>query len=62
MKFDGVVDLFQNRKGLQKRVKLTPYGFLGLALMYHNPKAQFNGDWISLRDLGTEGQNLFFIL
>lgn len=56
MKFDGVVDLFQNRKGLEKRRKLTPYGFLGIAFMMHNPKAQFEGNWISLRSLGTEGQ------
>ena len=56
MKADGIVDLFQNRRGMQKRLKLTPYGFLGLALMYHNPKAKFQDKWVSLRELGTEGQ------
>lgn len=58
LKFDGIVDLYQNRRGLEKRVKLTPYGFLGIGFLYHNPKGQLptNGEWVSLRPLGTEGQ------
>ena len=57
-KVDGVVDLFQNRKGVEKRVKLTPYGFLGVAFLYHNPKGYFapKDKWVSLQPLGTEGQ------
>jgi hypothetical protein len=34
----------------------TPYIFGGLAFAYYNPRAQLDGEWYALRDLGTEGQ------
>jgi hypothetical protein len=34
----------------------TPYIFAGGAFLYHNPKAKYEGDWVGLRELGTEGQ------
>lgn len=34
----------------------TPYMFGGLAGFSFNPEAEFNGEWIELRPLGTEGQ------
>lgn len=34
----------------------TPYVFGGLALAYYNPKANLDGTWYVLRDMGTEGQ------
>jgi len=34
------------------------YGFLGVAGYYFNPKAQYNGDWVALQPLHTEGQGL----
>lgn len=37
---------------------LTYYGFAGVGLLYFNPKAQYNGRWVALRKLGTEGQGL----
>jgi hypothetical protein len=33
------------------------YGFAGIGVSYFNPKANYNGEWVKLRDLGTEGQN-----
>jgi hypothetical protein len=34
----------------------TPYLFGGFALFRFNPKAEFQGDWVALQPLGTEGQ------
>ncbi|MFT7589065.1 MAG: hypothetical protein ACI959_001279, partial [Limisphaerales bacterium] len=34
----------------------TPYLFTGISLIYHNPEAYYNGEWVALRPLGTEGQ------
>jgi hypothetical protein len=42
----------------EKKLKWTPYLFSGLSIFRFNPKADYNGDLISLHDLGTEGQNL----
>ncbi len=36
---------------------LRAYAFVGLAGLYQNPKAQYNGDWISLQPLRTEAQD-----
>lgn len=36
----------------------SPYVFAGLGLFYFNPKAEYNGYWIALQPLGTEGQGL----
>jgi hypothetical protein len=33
------------------------YVFAGVGVAYFNPKAQYNGSWVALRPLGTEGQN-----
>jgi hypothetical protein len=63
------IDLWDNQNTYITRVKWTPYAFAGLSLFHHNPKAlapQFQvdgvtplaeaGKWVSLHDLGTEGQ------
>ena len=34
----------------------TPYMFAGASIVYFNPKAEYQGEWIELRPLGTEGQ------
>ncbi len=34
----------------------TPYVFFGLTYFHHNPKGQYNDDFIELQPLGTEGQ------
>lgn len=37
---------------------LTPYFYAGIGLAFFNPKANFNGQWIALQPLATEGQGL----
>ena len=34
----------------------TPYAFAGLTMVRYNPQAQYQGKWVDLRPLGTEGQ------
>jgi hypothetical protein len=34
----------------------TPYLFAGFNVFYFNPQAEYNGEWVDLRPLGTEGQ------
>jgi len=34
----------------------TPYLFTGFSVFYFNPKAEYNGNFVELRPLGTEGQ------
>ncbi|NJN42515.1 MAG: hypothetical protein HC811_10110 [Flammeovirgaceae bacterium] len=65
----AVFDLFENQSTYISRVKWTPYAFLGLAGIHHNPQAKAPatdlngnplaeaGEWVNLRPLGTEGQN-----
>lgn len=36
----------------------TPYVFLGLNAYYFNPQGTYQGQWIDLQPLGTEGQNV----
>ncbi|WP_276498799.1 DUF6089 family protein [Pontibacter litorisediminis] len=65
----AIVDLFENRSTFQRRPDFVPYGFAGVAVMHHNPKAYYesgsqgnlgNADiatgWYELQPLGTEGQ------
>ncbi len=35
---------------------LSPYIFAGIGLFHFNPKAYFEGNWVELQPLGTEGQ------
>lgn len=34
----------------------TPFMFIGINALYFNPKAYYNGAWVELQPLGTEGQ------
>lgn len=34
----------------------TPYLFAGLSVFHFEPQAEYMGDWVDLRPLGTEGQ------
>lgn len=36
----------------------SPYVFSGIGLTYYNPQANYEGKWINLRPLSTEGQGL----
>lgn len=67
-------DLYKNQSTYISRVNWTPYAYIGLAVLHHNPQAQVPatqvprtatdtpapfsnaGEWVNLRDLGTEGQ------
>jgi len=51
-----VYELFGNNRGFQRRVNYTPYVFAGIGVFYHNPKTKYNGEWVALRKVGTEGQ------
>ncbi len=51
-----MMDLFQNRKSMRRRMHWTPYGFVAIAGFYHSPKAFYDGKKYNLRKLGTEGQ------
>jgi hypothetical protein len=44
-------------KGMRAK-GLTYYAFGGIGLIYFNPKALYNGQWVALQPLGTEGQGL----
>jgi hypothetical protein len=44
-------------RGMRSK-NLTYYSFVGLGVFYFNPKALYNGKWVALQPLGTEGQGL----
>ncbi|HMQ48761.1 MAG TPA: DUF6089 family protein [Saprospiraceae bacterium] len=37
---------------------ITPYVFLGAGFFHFNPEAPFDGDYVALQPLGTEGQGI----
>jgi hypothetical protein len=49
-----------NLKGIKgwKNIHTEFYGFVGVGGFYFNSKANYNGDWYSLKKLNTEGQGL----
>jgi len=61
-------DLFPNSATYISRAQWTPYAFLGVSMLLHNPQAQAPatdlqgnplpeaGEWVDLQSLGTEGQ------
>lgn len=62
------LDLFENMATYLSRAKWTPFAFAGVAVFHHNPQAiapqsgldgqplAEAGQWVNLRELGTEGQ------
>lgn len=42
----------------QRGFEMASYLFAGLGAFHFNPKAQYEGKWIALQPLGTEGQGL----
>ncbi len=58
LKGDVVIDLIEHRGRYQKRPDFVPYLFVGLAYFHHNPKTEFEGKTVNLRDMHTEGQGL----
>jgi hypothetical protein len=62
-------DLWENMATYISRVKWTPYAYVGIAVLHHNPQAKApatdlngnplaeGGEWVDLQPLGTEGQH-----
>ena len=42
----------------QRGFEMAMYGFVGVGLFHFDPKAQYEGKWVALQPLGTEGQGL----
>lgn len=42
----------------EKSSRMGFYLFAGIGAFHYDPKAQFNGEWVQLRPLNTEGQGL----
>lgn len=51
----GYYQYFPYERFHHRRKPWNPYVFLGLGLTYYNPKAEYNGEWVSLRKFQTEG-------
>jgi hypothetical protein len=49
------IDLFRRGIRFYQRPKINPYGFIGIAGIYFNPKAELNGKKHALQPLKTEG-------
>lgn len=43
-------------RGLEHR--MSPYILIGVGLFRFNPKTYYNGEWVALQPLGTEGQGM----
>ncbi len=50
--FTGEINLV----AMDRYKPVSPYLFIGVSAFYHNPKAFYNGRWVELQPLGTEGQ------
>lgn len=44
--------------GDPKKFHLSPYLFAGVGIYHFNPEGRYDGGWIELQPLGTEGQGL----
>lgn len=47
----------KNARGM-RHIDMQVYGFLGVGAFYFNPQAMYQGSWVNLQPLGTEGQGL----
>jgi hypothetical protein len=57
IKGDVVIDLWENRGRYLKRADYVPYAAIGLAYFHHDPKTLYNGSWVELQPLKTEGKS-----
>jgi hypothetical protein len=55
LSFTGAVHLFPNGPRFYQRPSIHVYGFAGFGLLYFNPKAEYQGEWVALQPLQTEG-------
>lgn len=64
----GVFDLYSSTGNVMNRHPFIPYGILGVALFYHNPKAVAPagtpdaGNWVALHDLETESDKSYSLI
>lgn len=58
--FSNIFEFHYNPFGLihPKNKNSTFYVLTGVNLFYFNPQTQYNGEWVDLQPLATEGQNL----
>lgn len=60
----AMFDLFKNDATYISRVQFTPYVYVGITVLHHNPQAYVGedsglpeaGEWVDLQEIGTEGQ------
>ncbi|HXH19806.1 MAG TPA: DUF6089 family protein [Chitinophagales bacterium] len=57
LSFTGEVNFMRYIPG-SGRNWISPYFVTGVSFVYFNPKAEYNGEWIALQPLGTEGQGM----
>jgi hypothetical protein len=43
---------------IKQKFTMNLYVFLGVGINYFNPQAKYNGSWVNLQPLGTEGQGI----
>jgi hypothetical protein len=48
-------DLYKFNKNFKKRKLFSPYLFVGIGVVFYNPRGELNGKWYNLRPLQTEG-------
>lgn len=53
----GAVNLSPMGARFYQRSVLNVHGFVGVGLLYFNPKAKYQGDWVALAPLQTEGKS-----
>jgi len=53
------LELFRGSESkIYRKWHLSPSIYIGLGMMYFNPRAKYQGKWYNLQPLGTEGQYL----
>lgn len=53
----GIIDLVPRPRRFHQRSKYNAYGFLGIGVMYMNPKAELDGETYALQPLRTEDKS-----
>lgn len=57
--FEGMIyamlDAYPVGNRFYQRPIVNPYTYVGIGLLYYNPRAELNGEWHQLRPLQTEG-------
>lgn len=53
------LNFFDYEIGAKDKLKrFTPYVFFGLSILHFDPKTNYQGNWIELQPLGTEGEGI----